>query len=90
MATARIRSILLLYVGRCGGRAGWSHEARICAWSKTQRNGSGTTGVVDRDQVVDKAFKDERSTRYIIEPALVALEVLVKAEPADVAPKVPI
>ena len=65
---------LRLYVGRFAERAKGDHEARIRAWAKTQRVGSGTIGIVDLSEVVDNVVEVARSTQYINDPVLV-LEV---------------
>ena len=80
---------LRLYVGRFAGRASGHHEARIRAWAKTQRVGSGTIGVVDLNEVVDKVVEVARSTQYINDPVLVALKVLAEAGRVDLSPRAP-
>lgn len=80
---------LRLYVGRFAGRASGHHESRIRAWAKTQRVGSGTIGVVDLNEVVDKVVDVARSTQYINDPVLVALKVLAEAGRVDLSPRVP-
>lgn len=74
---------LRFYVGRFAGRGGGSHEARIRAWAKTQRVGSGTIKVIDLSEVVDKVVEVARSTQYIDNPVLVALKVLAEAGRVD-------
>ena len=80
---------LRLYVGRFAGRASGHHEARIRPWAKTQRVGSGTIGVVDLNEVVDKVVEVARSTQYINDPVLVALKVLAEAGRVDLSPRAP-
>jgi hypothetical protein len=80
---------LRLYVGRFAGRASGHHEARIRAWAKTQRVGSGTIGVMDLNKVVDKVVEVARSTQYINDPVLVALKVLAEAGRVDLSPRAP-
>jgi hypothetical protein len=77
---------LRFYVGRFAGRSGGNHEARIRAWAKTQRVGSGTIKVVDLNEVVDKVVEVARSTQYIDNPVLVALKVLAEAGRVDLDP----
>ena len=78
---------LRLYVGRFAGRATGHHEARIRAWAKTQRVGSGQIQVVDLTEVVDKVVEVARSTQYINDPVLVALKVLAEAGRVDLRPR---
>ena len=70
---------LRFYVGRFAGRGSGGHEARIRAWAKTQRVGSGSIKVVALKEVVDKVVEVAQSTQYIDNPVLVALKVLAEA-----------
>jgi hypothetical protein len=74
---------LRFYVGRFAGRGSGNHEARIRAWAKTQRVGSGTIKVVDLNEVVEKVVEVARNTQYIDNPVLVALKVLAEAGRVD-------